>query len=185
MPESTGGLRMEGFTILKAIRLGPTYRRLAMIEVEIPGFTAFKFKHLVLDVNGTLAKDGQLLEGVVELLAQLRAKLEIHLVTADTHGTQEILDKALKLTAVRIPVQNQVQAKLEFIRRLGTDSVVAVGNGANDSAMLEYAALGVVIVGPEGAAIESLLKARVVVPNIRAALELLLYPKRLMATLRR
>jgi len=156
-----------------------------MIEIEVPGFTTYRFQHVVLDVNGTIAKDGKLLEGVQELFAELRPKLDIHLVTADTHGGQEIIDKTLGLEAVRIQPQNQVQAKLDYIQRLGADRVVAVGNGANDSSMLEHAALGIIILGPEGAAVESLIKAKVVVPDIRAALELLLYPKRLMATLRR
>jgi P-type E1-E2 ATPase len=156
-----------------------------MIELEIPGLTTFRFRHLVLDVNGTIAKDGQLLEGVVELLAELRAQLDIHLVTADTHGTQETLDKSLQLTTVRIPFQNQAKAKLDYIERLGADAVVAIGNGANDAAMIGQAALGIAIVGPEGAAVETLLKAKVVAPDIRAALELLLHPRRLVATLRR
>jgi soluble P-type ATPase len=156
-----------------------------MIEIDIPGFRTYRLHHLVLDVNGTLAKDGQLLEGVLGLLGELRTRLDIHLVTADTHGTQEKLDKLLGLKSVRIPVQNQVKAKLDYIQQLGLNKVVAVGNGANDAAMVEHAALGIVVIGPEGAAVESLIKAKVVVSDIRTALELLLYPKRLVATLRR
>jgi soluble P-type ATPase len=156
-----------------------------MIEIEIPGFTTYRLQHIVLDVNGTIAKDGQLLEGVKERFAELRSELETHLVTADTHGNQQTLDKTLGLTAVRIRSDNQVQAKLDYIQRLGADKVVAVGNGANDAAMLEHAALGIVVIGPEGAAVESLIKAKVVVSDIRTALDLLLHPKRLMATLRR
>ncbi len=57
-----------------------------MIEILIPGYKTFRFQHLVLDVNGTIAKDGQLIEGTEELLTELRSKLEIHLITADTHG---------------------------------------------------------------------------------------------------
>jgi P-type E1-E2 ATPase len=156
-----------------------------VIEIEIPGFLTFRLQHLVLDMNGTIAKDGQLIEGVAERLMELRSRLDIHIVTADTHGTLEAIDKLLNLTAVRIATQNQVQAKLDYIERLGANTVVAVGNGANDAAMLERAALGIVIVGPEGSAVETLLKADVAVPHIQAALELLLYPKRLIATLRR
>jgi soluble P-type ATPase len=156
-----------------------------MIEIEVPGFTRYRLQHIVLDVNGTIAKDGRLLEGVQELFAELRPSLDIHLVTADTHGGQKAIDETLGLKAVRIESQNQVKAKLDYIRQLGAEKVVAVGNGANDSAMLEHAALGILIIGPEGAAVESLLKAKVAVPDIRAALELLLHPKRLMATLRR
>ena len=156
-----------------------------MIRVEIPGFRSFSFHHLVLDVNGTLAKDGNLIEGTVPLLNELRSRLDIHLVTADTHGKQETINRALSLEAVKIPVENQVKAKLDYIEKLDADSVVAVGNGANDAAMLERAALGIAVVGPEGAAAESVLKAKIVAPDIQSALELLLYPKRLMATLRR
>jgi soluble P-type ATPase len=156
-----------------------------MIDIEIPGYTRFIFKHAVLDVNGTIAKDGYLIEGIADLFEKLRPQLELHLVTADTHGRQEIMDKMLGLKAVRIQSENQVKAKLDYVERLGAETVVAIGNGANDSAMLERAALGILIVGPEGSAVKALLKADIIVPDARAALELLLYPKRLMATLRR
>ena len=156
-----------------------------MITVDIPGHGVFRFHHLVLDVNGTLAKDGRLIEGVAPLLEEIRSKLEIHLVTADTHGNQEGINRTLSTRAVIIPAGNQVKAKLDYIERLDADTVVAVGNGANDSAMLERAALGIAVIGPEGAAVESVLKAKIVTSDIRSALELLLHPKRLMATLRR
>ena len=156
-----------------------------MIEVDVPGWKACRFRHLVLDVNGTIAKDGALIEGVLQRLAKLRTQLEVHLITADTHGNQDSIDRSLGLTAVRIPVQDQVEAKLEYVQRLGADGVVAMGNGANDALMLEAAALGIAIVGPEGSAVEALLKAKIAVSDIREALDLLLYPKRLVATLRR
>ena len=66
-----------------------------MIEILIPGYKTFRFQHLVLDVNGTIAKDGHLIDGTKELLTELRSKLEIHLITADTHGNQETINKQL------------------------------------------------------------------------------------------
>ena len=156
-----------------------------MIEIEIPGYAAFQFEHLVLDVNGTIAEDGKPIYGVAGRLKKLRAKLAIHMITADTHGEQEVIDRLLNLKAVRIPPQNQLRAKLDYIEGLGTGKVFAIGNGANDADMLAHAAIGVAVVGPEGAAAESLLRAKVVAPDIRAALDLLLHPKRLIATLRR
>ena len=156
-----------------------------MIEILIPGYKTFRFQHLVLDVNGTIAKDGQLIEGIEELLTELRSKLEIHLITADTHGNQEAINRQLALAAIRIPAQNQAEAKLDYVETLGADKIVAMGNGANDAAMLERAALGIAVIGPEGAAVKTLQKADVVAPDIHSALELLLFPKRLIATLRR
>jgi soluble P-type ATPase len=67
---------------------------------------------------------------------------------------------------------------------LGAEHVVAVGNGRNDVAMFEAAALGIAVLGPEGAAGVLLQVADVVVPDVYVALELLLHPRRLKATLR-
>ena len=156
-----------------------------MITVDIPGYRIFRLHHLVLDVNGTIAKDGMLIEEAATLLEKIRPSLDIHLVTADTHGRQEAINKELDIQAVIIPQENQVQAKLDYIERLGLETVVAMGNGANDAAMLEHAALGIAVIGPEGAATETMFKAKIVTFDIQSALELLLYPKRLMATLRR
>ena len=50
--------------------------------------------------------------------------------------------------------------------------------------MLLAAALGIVVVQREGASVQALMAADVVVPDIRTALDLLAYPQRLVATLR-
>jgi soluble P-type ATPase len=156
-----------------------------MIDIDIPGVGRRKFQHLVLDVNGTLARDGQLLPGVAELLRSLGKLLAVHLVTADTHGAQEEIDQELGLKAFRIPKSDQVEAKSRFIQELNPEAVVAIGNGANDALMLERACLGIGVIGPEGAATKVLLHCDVVVGSIADALELLLRPKRLIGTLRR
>jgi soluble P-type ATPase len=156
-----------------------------MIEIDVPGLAKFQFQHLVLDVNGTIARDGRLLEGVRQLVQQLRSKLDIHLITADTNSTQDIIDRELDLTAVRIPAIDQAGAKLVYIDKLGADAVVAVGNGANDADMVKHAGLGIAIIGPEGSAVKTLLNADIVVSDIRTALELLAHPNRLIATMRR
>jgi soluble P-type ATPase len=51
--------------------------------------------------------------------------------------------------------------------------------------MLSSAALGIAVLGPEGLAVEALRAAHVVVARIEDALDLLLHPQRLVATLRR
>ncbi len=50
--------------------------------------------------------------------------------------------------------------------------------------MIEASVLGVCVIGREGAAAETLLKSDVVVGDVRHALELLLRPNRVKATLR-
>lgn len=156
-----------------------------MIEIEIPGRGVMQVHHLVSDVNGTLALDGQLLPGVVEALRALGQQLEIHLLTADTYGRQAAIDQALGLTAVRIPHGKESEAKAAYVDRLGAHRVVALGQGANDAGMLKAAALGICVLSLEGTAGEAAQAAGVLVPDIAAALALLQNPRRLVATLRR
>ena len=156
-----------------------------MIELNIPGRGLIQLKHLVSDVNGTLALDGQLLDGVPKALLALSDRLQLHLLTADTHGRQAQIDEQLGLLAVRIPKGGETKAKTTYIQGLGSDSVVALGQGANDAGMLREAAIGIAVASVEGLAIESLTSADVVVPDINAAFELLEHPTRLVATLRR
>lgn len=156
-----------------------------MIELNIPGRGLLQLEHLVSDVNGTLAVDGQLIEGLARVLRMLRDRLEIHLLTADTHGKQAAIDAQLGLQAVRVLPGDEAGQKAGYVRRLGSGRVVAIGQGANDAAMLQEAALGICVQSAEGAAVETLLAADVFVPDIFSALELLEKPLRLVATLRK
>jgi P-type E1-E2 ATPase len=155
-----------------------------MLEMNIPSFGLLRLQYLVLDVNGTIALDGQLLPGVSERIGRLNAMLEPSLVSADTQGTLSILADSLKIKAKRLDPGNESIQKAEWVESLGPARVVAIGNGANDAEMLRRAALGIAIMGNEGLSTKSLDAADVLAPSIETALDLLLLPRRLMATLR-
>jgi len=156
-----------------------------MIELNVPGKGVILLEHLVSDVNGTLALDGQLIDGVSRALGALRDRLTLHLLTADTFGRQAEINRILGLEAVRIPPGGEAEAKAAYVRRLGAGAVVAIGQGANDAAMLREAGLGICVLSPEGLAVEALTAADVIAPNILEALALLEHPLRLVASLRR
>lgn len=156
-----------------------------MIEINIPGRGELHIEHLVADVNGTLAVDGQLIAGLNKRIASLRDRLTVHLLTADTHGHQTLIDEQLNLQAVRIQPGNEAEQKAEYIRKLGTDKVAAIGQGANDAAMLREAALGICVISQEGVAVETLLAADLVLPDIFASLDLFEKPLRIVASLRK
>jgi P-type E1-E2 ATPase len=158
---------------------------MGMIELSIPGRGDVRLEHLVTDVNGTLAVDGILIEGVALRLAALRQRLTVHLLTADTLGRQAAIDKQLDLTGIRLTGGNEVEQKRTFVENLGASSVVAIGQGANDAGMLKAAALGLCVMSAEGVATETLLAADLVVPDILTAFDLLDKPKRLLASLRK
>ena len=155
-----------------------------MLEINIPGAKPLLLSHLILDYNGTLACDGSLLEGVAARLEILAKPLEIHIVTADTFGSVRAQIAGLPVQLTVIPPENQAQAKANYIDILGPSNSVAIGNGRNDSLMLKKAALGIAVVQTEGAATAALMAADLVTPGVIDALDLLLYPDRLRATLR-
>ncbi len=156
-----------------------------MIEIDIPGRGIYRLEHLVLDVNGTIALDGQLMEGVARRVTELCSSVEVSLLTADTRGRQKFIDAELGMKAVRITPKDEAAQKASYVRDLGNKGVCAIGNGANDAGILSEAELGIAVMGMEGLALETLSVADVVVPNVNAALDLLLNPMRLVATLRR
>jgi P-type E1-E2 ATPase len=156
-----------------------------MIELTIPGRKPLRIQHLVTDVNGTLAVDGILIDGLTKRLSSLRDRLEIHMLTADTHGRQSTIDEQLHLRASHVEPGNEAQQKAEFVQKLGADTVVAIGQGANDAEMLKAAALGICVMSQEGVAIETLVSTDIVVPDIFAALDLLDKPIRIVASLRK
>lgn len=155
-----------------------------MIAIQIPGVGALTLEHLVLDYNGTLAVDGVLLPGVKETLNRLSDHLTIHVITADTFG---IAAKGLQGVNCKLRVlekDRQDQAKADFVEGLGNDRTVSIGNGRNDARMLSASRLGIAVVLQEGASVFSLTAADIVCTDIIDALELLIHPLRLTATLR-
>lgn len=156
-----------------------------MIEVNIPGRGTVFLEHLVCDVNGTIAIDGELIEGIPRKINELSDCLEIHLLTADTHGRQKFIDQKLNLNAVRIQPGDEKNQKADYINRLGPDRVVAIGQGANDASMLKKSAIGICVFSAEGTALETLNSADLIAPDIISAFELLQNPMRLVASLRK
>lgn len=156
-----------------------------MLTIAIPGVATFALRHLVADFNGTLAADGRLLPGVADALRNLASRLDLHVVTADTFGTAAEALADLLVRLVVLPPERQDEAKLRYVEQLGADGCVAIGNGHNDRLLLQAAVLAIVVLQSEGAAVQTLLTADIVAPDIVSALGLLLHPSRLRATLRR
>jgi len=156
-----------------------------MIEVEIPRYGRLCLKNLVLDYNGTIALDGKLKTAVRERLPKLAEKVEIHVVTADTFGTVAAEMEGTGAAVEILHTDDHTAEKRRFLERLGAEHTAAVGNGNNDALMLELAALGIVVLGEEGCAPSALASADILCGDIADALDLLLCPKRLTATLRR
>ena len=155
-----------------------------MLNIAIPGREPLQIEHLVLDYNGTLACDGIIKEGVLSRLEQLSGDLKIHVLTADTYGSAH---EQCAVGYIRLHVigkTDQEHEKLAYLRSLGSASCVALGNGRNDALMLSEAALGFALLQEEGLCTASLVASDLCYRTINEALDALLIPNRLVATLR-
>ncbi len=154
------------------------------MDINIPGRNTLVVKHLVLDFNGTIAQDGVIIDGVRERIVEIANWLNVYVVTADTNGSVNQESEGLPLKVSIIGKENQLNEKKRFIQGLGSEGVIAIGNGVNDEWMFEEANLAIAVVGHEGCAFSSMMKSDIVVNHINDGLDLILKQNRLIATLR-
>ncbi len=152
-----------------------------MLRLDIPQRDTIELHHAVFDINGTLAVDGIAMPQVIDALRDLSELLSIHLLTAGTHGNMTYLEADLGFPLHLI---SKGEEKTHYVQQLGPEHVVATGNGINDIGMLRLAAIGIVVMTSEGIAARALQAADIVVTSPFDAINLLLKPKRLIATLR-
>ena len=111
------------------------------MNIQIPGYKTLDLSFLVLDYNGTIAVDGQIPPEVREALVRLSKDLQIHVLTADTHGTARAMCQGLPLTIQTFPAGSAMDSKLAIVRSLGPERCVSIGNGRNDCLMCKESAL--------------------------------------------
>jgi len=154
-------------------------------HITIPNYKTVAITEIVLDYNGTLAKDGVLKEDVKDLLTKLSEVYSVHVITADTFGSVHKQVEAYDVTVKVITSSDHTQEKADYVKVLGAVHCAAVGNGNNDVAMLKTAAIGIALLGDEGCATATLMASDITCKSIADALELFIYKKRLIATLRK
>jgi soluble P-type ATPase len=153
--------------------------------MEVPGRGEYTIAFLVLDMNGTTATDGRISGKVRDKINLLARWLKVYILTADTRGDVEERIERTQAEGVRLEAGEEAPQKEQFIKKIGPDETIAVGNGYNDHLMVHEATLGIAVIGKEGAARETIAKADVVVNEMVDALDLILKPLRYQATLRK
>lgn len=155
-----------------------------MFELDIPGFGFIRLEHLVSDFTGTLSVDGKLLPGIKERLNKIAEFLKIHILTADTFGKAKAELEGINCEIHILEGENHDVQKEKYVNLLNAERVVALGNGNNDRKMLAVAKIGIAVCLNEGCSIDAIESADIFVNSPLDALDLLLEPKRLKATLR-
>ena len=155
-----------------------------MLKITIPGKASYELHYLLLDMNGTIALDGEVIEGVRERIQRASELLKVFVLTADTFGTASRLSEQLTVETRLIKRGREDSQKLGLLKRLGKERTICIGNGSNDAAMLKEAAIGICVLGKEGASVRALMSSDLAVTDINSALDLILHTDRLIATLR-
>ena len=155
-----------------------------MISIDIPGWGNMEIENVVLDLNGTLATDGKIPSEVKKKINALAGQVKIYVLTADTQGTATEEVRDMKVELIKIEGKDSKDGKFDFLKSVDLEKTIAMGNGNNDQFILKEAGIGIAILGDEGISVIALKQADIMVKNISDALDLLLKPKRLMATLR-
>jgi soluble P-type ATPase len=157
------------------------------ITIEIAGFGGRHITTVVSDYTGTYSFAGVVTADVRHQLNQLTALVELHIVTADSFGTAEG-ELAGIVNPYHLRTERHDIEKADYVSRFDLASVAAFGNGNNDRLMLkavkEGGGLAVAVDNGEGCAVDALVNANLFVVGARNALDLLLDPMRLKATLR-
>ena len=89
------------------------------MRIEIPGYKTMDLKYLILDYNGTIAKDGIIPESVKERLKKLSGIYEIYVLTADTHGTARKICEGLPLKIQTFPGNAAAEEKRKIGGNMG------------------------------------------------------------------
>lgn len=155
-----------------------------MIRLEIPGSGFLELEHFITDFSGTLSEDGALLPEIKDKLNELSGKLKIHVLTSDTFGRAKKELEGVNCTLHVLEGEGHTTQKEKYVINLGADKVVALGNGNNDVLMLRAVRLGIAVCLREGCSRKAIEASEILVKSPLDAIDLLLSPKRLIATLR-
>lgn len=156
-----------------------------MVSIDIPGKGKMNIENLVLDFNGTIAYDGNIKNGIREKIQRVHAMgINVYILTADTYHQAAEQCKDMPVTLEIFDVDNAALSKREIVNNIDSKLTMTIGNGNNDVEMFEESILSVAVIGDEGCAVKAIFAADIITNNIDDAIDLLLNPHRIKATLR-
>ncbi len=120
-----------------------------------------------------MAHKGKVNNRVLEHLSLLTSKYKVYVITADTYGTVSEAFKDIDVNLLILKNETGTIEKANWVKELGPEHTIAIGNGRNDRDMLAIASVGIAVCGSEGLAVETLMSADVVVHDIIDAISMI------------
>lgn len=155
-----------------------------MLIYDIPGRGNIEIENVIFDYNGTIAVNGEILEGVKSLLLELKKYVNIYILTADTYGTVEKECNGIDVKVLTFPQKNAGKSKRDIVEKIGGEKTLCVGNGFNDILMFKEAILSIIVIEGEGASGKLFIHADIVARSILEVIEIILNKNKMKATLR-
>lgn len=150
--------------------------------IPIPNSSDLELNTIILDLNGTLTEHGSLVEGVESRIRKLQELgLTVVLFSGDTRGTAASIAHRL---GIELIIAGTGEKKRAAAEKVGTATAAAVGNGLIDVPLFKVVALSIAVLQKEGVHTACMQAAHVMCLTILDALDLLLDPQALAATLR-
>lgn len=157
------------------------------IAIDIPGFGVRHIRVVVSDYTGTHSFGGTIAPDVKKRLRELTGRVDLHIVTADSFGTADSELVGI-VTPYKLRTSRHDSEKADYLRQFDLKCVAAFGNGNNDRLMLkavkEGGGLAIAVDNGEGCAVDAMRNADLFIVGAANAIDLLLEPVRLKATLR-
>ncbi len=140
-------------------------------------------ENIILDLNGTLAVNGELVSGVPEKISILKnLGFKIFLFTGDQRGNASLLAESLGIEVKKALSSDQ---KEMLTRELDIERTVAIGNARIDIGTFKPCKLRIATLQSEGIHSEILKHIDIIVPSIIDAFNLLIDPNIFNATMRK
>jgi P-type E1-E2 ATPase len=149
---------------------------------QVTGVGEIELNTIVLDLNGTLQVQDEIVAGAKERLAKLRELgYKIYLFTGDQRGNAAEVCADL---GIDYKVTKSTEEKAQGMQEFNKENTVAIGNARIDIGMFENAKVRIATLQAEGIHAGILGHVDVITNSINDALDLLIDPNTFAATMR-
>lgn len=147
------------------------------------GVGELELVNIILDLNGTLAVGGKLVEGIEPRLIKLKELgYTLFLFTGDQRGNAAELAQKI---GIEIQRATTTEEKRTLTDKIDVSKTVAIGNARIDIGTFVTTKLRIATLQAEGIHTEILQYVDIIVPSINDALDLLIDPNIFNATMRK
>ncbi|MBD3280105.1 HAD family hydrolase [Candidatus Dojkabacteria bacterium] len=147
------------------------------------GVGEIELNNIILDLNGTLAVNGSIAEGVKERLTKLRELgYQIILFTGDQRGNAAELTSDLGISFKKASTSEEKEA---LTKEMDVEKTVAIGNARIDIGTFRDTKVRIATIQAEGIHTGILEYVDILVPSINDALDLLINKNSFEATMRK